>query len=323
MPSKVIYERFWWFHNQVKDGKYPNATKLAQWFELSVKTAQRDIEFIRDRLNAPLVYLPEKKGYTYEEKSYELPGIWIKEDELLGLLILSRLASGIPDNRLKTYLTSFHKQFVSLHSLSTPFALEELIQKVSVKNIEYSRVRNTIFQKVVDALFYTKPLTIIYYSPHKDEISQRDILPLHLLQYMGNWHIIAYCSLRDELRDFALSRIQSVIPSTKNINPDISSGFIKEYMRRNFGLLSSEISIEVCLKFSPDIVPWVSEQVWHSEQKQTRHSDGSLCLTFPVADLKEIKREVLKYGSHVEVLSPQQLRVELKKEIEKMKKIYW
>lgn len=91
-------------------------------------------------------------------------------------------------------------------------------------------------------------------------------------------------------------------------------------MRKNFGLLNSEISIEVCLKFSPDIVPWVSEQVWHSEQKQTRHSDGSLCLTLPVADLKERKREVLKYGAHVEVLSPRQLGDEVKKEIEKMKK---
>jgi predicted DNA-binding transcriptional regulator YafY len=322
MPSKVIYERFWWFHNQVKAGKYPNARKLAERFELSVKTAQRDIEFIRDRLNAPLVYFPEKKGYTYEQNSYELPGIWIKEDELLVLLISSRLASTIPNKKLKTSLTSFLQQFLTFHSLNPLVSLEELIQKVSVKNIEYSRVRDTVFQKVVDALFYTKPLTILYYSPHKDETTKRDILPLHLLQYMGNWHIIAHCSLRDELRDFALSRIQSVRPSLKNINPDISSGFVKEYMRRNFGLLSSETSIEVCLKFSPDIASWVSEQVWHSEQKQTKHSDGSLCLTFSVADLKEIKREVLKYGSQVKVLSPQQLRDEVKKEIEKMKKIY-
>lgn len=226
MPPKVIYERFWWFHKQVKAGKYPNARKLAQRFELSVKTARRDIEFIRDRLNAPLVYLPEKRGYEYEHRSYELPGIWIKEDELVGLLVLSRLASGIPNKNLKTSLASFLQQFFTFHSLNLPVSFEELIQKVSVKKIRYSQVRDTIFQKVIDPLFYTKPLKIIYYSPHKDEISQRDILPLHLLQYMGNWHTIAYCSLRDELRDFALSRIQTAIPATKNINPDISSGFV-------------------------------------------------------------------------------------------------
>jgi len=93
-------------------------------------------------------------------------------------------------------------------------------------------------------------------------------------------------------------------------------------MRRNFGLISGKVSFEVCLKFSPEVTPWVSEQVWHSKQEQINNSDGSLCITFPVADLREIKREVLKYGSQVEVLSPVSLRAEVKKEIKKMKKIY-
>lgn len=318
MPSKIIYERFLWFNNQVKAGKYPNARALAEKFELSQKTAQRDIEFIRDRLNAPLVYVPDKKGYEYEEKTYEFPGIWINEEELAALLISFRLASTIPDRRLKSSL----QQILASRSLKFPVSLNELSEKVSVKNIEYARVSETIFQEIVDALLYNKSLEIHYYSPHKDEATERVIFPLHLLQYMGNWHLIAHCSLRDELRDFALSRIRSIKPSFQKINPQISTSSVKEYIRRNFGLLSSDTSTEVCLKFSPDIAPWVSEQIWHSKQEQTNHIDGSLCLTFPVADLKEIKREVLRYGSQVEVLSPQALREEVKKEIEKMKKIY-
>jgi len=88
------------------------------------------------------------------------------------------------------------------------------------------------------------------------------------------------------------------------------------------GLLSKDASIEVCLKFSPEIVPWISEQIWHSEQKQTSHADGSLCLTFTVADLRQIKREVLRYGSQVEVLTPEALREEVQEEIKKMAEIY-
>ena len=91
MSSKVLYERFWWFNDQVKCERYPNSVTLARRFEVSRKTGQRDIDFMRDRLNAPLVYVPEKRGYAYEEKSYELPGIWIKEEELAALLISFRL----------------------------------------------------------------------------------------------------------------------------------------------------------------------------------------------------------------------------------------
>jgi len=322
MPAKIIYERFLWFHKQVKAEKYPNARILAEQFELSGKTAQRDIAFIRDRLHAPLVYIPHRRGYAYEEFAYELPGFWVNQEELAALFIASRLASTIPDRSLKSSFTSFLKQILSFRTLDTPFSFDELGKRISVKNIEYARVDETIFQKVVDAVFYNKALEISYYSPHKDEATQRVILPLHLLSYMGSWHVISHCSLRNGLRDFALSRIRAIKPIHEKMNPEFSPDSIKEYIRRNFGLLSKDIRIEVCLRFLPDIVPWVSEQIWHSEQRQAIQTDGSLCLMFTVADLREVKREVLKYGSQVEVLSPAALREEVRAEIGKMVKIY-
>lgn len=322
MPAKIVYERFLWFHNQVKAGLFPNAGTLAEKFEMSSKTAQRDIEFMRDRMKAPLVYVSEKRGYAYQEKAYELPGLWINEQELAALFIASRLASTIPDRKLKSSFKSFLGQVVSFRTFHTPFSLDELGARISVKNIEYARVDETIFQKVVDALFHEKALKIEYYSPHKNEATQRVIHPLHLLQYMGSWHVISHCSLRNELRDFALARIRFVEPAFEAKRPEFPPDSIKEYIRKNFGLISSDARIEVCLKFSADIVPWVSEQIWHSEQKQDLRPDGSLCLTFTVANLWEVKREILKYGSQVEVLYPDELRKEIRDEIGKMTTIY-
>lgn|GEM_PF-1428410 len=39
MPSKVTFERFFWFHHQVRKGWHPNAVTLAERFEIAVKTA--------------------------------------------------------------------------------------------------------------------------------------------------------------------------------------------------------------------------------------------------------------------------------------------
>jgi len=61
MGVKNIYERFVWFDNQVRAKKDPNTTTLAEQFEISTKTAQRDIDFMRDRLNCPLQYDPGEK----------------------------------------------------------------------------------------------------------------------------------------------------------------------------------------------------------------------------------------------------------------------
>jgi predicted DNA-binding transcriptional regulator YafY len=81
-------------------------------------------------------------------------------------------------------------------------------------------------------------------------------------------------------------------------------------------------TFEVCLRFSKEIAPWVWEQIWHPKQKMQLANDETLCLTFPVADFREIKREILKYGAQVEVVAPEKLRKEVQQEIEKMRRIY-
>jgi predicted DNA-binding transcriptional regulator YafY len=322
MSSKVIYERFLWFHAKVKAGEHPNTCVLAAQFEISRKTAQRDIEFMRDRLGAPLHYVPELRGYAYEDRAYELPGFWLGEGELISLLVSYRLASAIPDRTLKKALETFLNQVVSGRSQSGNLSLSKLNEKVSVKNIEYSGAGETTFKVILEALLQEKVIAIDYYSPHTGKETHREILPLHLLQYMGTWHIIAHCAMKDETRDFVLSRIRSIAPSSRRLSVHATASSVKEYIRQNFGIMNSHKTFEVCLRFSPKAAPWLAEQVWHPAQQIRWEKDGSLCLTFPVADLREVKREVLKYGAQVEVVKPSALRQAVKREIEKMGKNY-
>jgi len=322
VTKKLSYERYYWFHGQIKGGRYPNARKLAERFELSEKQAQREVEFMRDRLCAPLVYDSGRKGYEYENDSYELPPIWFKEDELLALCLALRLASTLPDHQFKNSLHDLLQKFLTYRFLDSPPSLEDLKEKISVKNVEYYKVTETVFHRVVDSLFRSEVLGISYYTPHKDETTQRVIQPLHLLCYMGSWHLIAFCSLKGELRDFALSRIRTIETSSQAVRLPSRLPSVRDYISRNFGLMSGSESIEVCLRFSPEVSHWVSEQIWFSGQEVSINADGSVCLKFPVADFREVRREILKYGASVEVLSPLELRAEIKSEIEKMEKVY-
>jgi predicted DNA-binding transcriptional regulator YafY len=63
LGKKLALERYNWFHGQIKAKRHPNARKLAEGFEVSEKQAQREIEFMRDRLCAPLFYHTARKGY--------------------------------------------------------------------------------------------------------------------------------------------------------------------------------------------------------------------------------------------------------------------
>jgi predicted DNA-binding transcriptional regulator YafY len=166
------------------------------------------------------------------------------------------------------------------------------------------------------------PIRISYYTPHKHELTERTIQPLHLLCYMGSWHLVAFCALKSGLRDFALSRIRKIEVLAEPIKLPRPLPPIKDYIRMNFGVMTGEESVEVCLKFAPEVSSWISEQVWFSGQEVVVNQDGSICLKFPVADFGEIRKEVLKYGASVEVLSPKELRHQIKDEITRMEAIY-
>lgn len=321
--KKLAYERFIWFHKQVKEDAYPNASILAHNFELSRKTAQRDIQFFTDRLNAPLQYNPRRRGYHYTDHTFELPSFWLKREEITALLLAKRLASSIPDRDLKNLLRDFFKKLSPFISTDPTFNWERIDEKISVKNIEYFSVDNALFHDVMEALFKEKPLRIVYYSPHRHEETKRAIIPLHLLHYMGNWHLISWCGLKGELRDFALSRIRSLEPSREPLFLPPNLPPMKDYLRKQFGIFSGDGGMSVSLRFSPHVSRWVKEQLWHKKQETKWDGENRLTLTIPVSDFREIKREVLKFGSEVEVLEPEELRAEVKKEIEKMGKNYW
>lgn len=322
MGDRLKYERFLWFHGRVKAGRHPNSVHLAEEFELSQRTAQRDIEFMRDNLKAPLEYSHEKKGYYYHDGSYELPALWFSEENIMALALAVRLASSIPDTKIKHKLCEFLQQVFHLQDAFKNICLEKISEKISVKNIEYSRVDEGYFHEIIDALFSESPVAIAYYSPHTNKRTLRTILPLHLIHYMGSWHIIAFCTKRRGLRDFALSRIKSVNRVAEEIALPPNLPSIKEYTRKNFGIMQGDETQEVCLKFSPAIAEWMTEQIWHPLQKLSFDSEGGLLMRFPVADFREIKRRILSYGADVKVLSPKSLARDLKDEIKRMGEVY-
>ena len=76
MGDFLILERFKWFDHQVRNNRFPNAATLAGQFEVSSKTAQRTIVFMRDRFAAPLEYNASRRGYCYTDTRYELPRLF-------------------------------------------------------------------------------------------------------------------------------------------------------------------------------------------------------------------------------------------------------
>ncbi|MBQ3228241.1 MAG: hypothetical protein IKK01_09710 [Clostridia bacterium] len=72
MSVDFAVERIIWLHKRIKDGYYPNAMRLSERFGISHRQAQRDCDYLRRKLEAPIAFDRSKQGYYYTE-NFSLP----------------------------------------------------------------------------------------------------------------------------------------------------------------------------------------------------------------------------------------------------------
>ncbi len=318
MAKKLAYERYLWFHERLKAKKFPKIADLAEKFEISHRQAAREIEFMRLFLGAPINYSAENNGYSYSDDNFQFPGLWVSEEEIVSLVVARRLAAALPDRDLKKKFDLF------LRKVSNDMDLDllRLEEKVSLKNVRYTRVDPSVFQAVLRALARGQQLAITYAPGYSGAAAQRRVDPLHLLVYMGNWHLVAWCHERRAVRDFLLSRMRAAEVLPAATSSPVRPGSIREKIEKRYGIFFDGPEQRVVLRFAPAGARLVRDQVWFPGQTVRERPDGSLLLEFPVADFREVMRDILPFGCDVEVLEPPELRRLLADTIGKMAGIY-
>ena len=320
MAKKLAFERYLWFHARLKQKRFPKLKDLMEKFEISNRQAAREIEFMRDFFSAPIEYSADENGYYYSEESFELPGLWVSEEEIISMIISKRLAGTIPDQKIKKKINSFFDKIYSHVSVD----LLELEKKVSLKNIRYYRVKPSVFEAVVLGLSRDLKLEISYHSVYKNKkgVKRRIINPLHMLLYMGNWHLLAFCETRKEMRNFALSRIDEVEILADKVEERLKQNDIGERIEESYGIFLTGEKMDVTLKFKPDVAAMVRDQIWFPGQELEECEDGGVVLKFPVSDFREVERDIMGFGPGVEVIAPPELRSIIRNNIAEMGKTY-
>lgn len=289
-------------------------------FEISRRQAAREIEHMRIFFNAPVEYSNEYKGYYYEDDSFEFPVPMVSQEEVVSLIVAKRLSVTIPDDKRKRHLNAL------FNNLSAYFDLDitRLEKRISLKNVRYSKVLPEVFDTVLSALGKGRKLEITYRSVYKKESTQRVIHPLHLVLYMGSWHIMAFCESKKGIRDFALSRILVIRILEENIDEHPEAASIKQDMDDAHGIFFEGERKRVVLRFNDRIAEFVREQVWFPGQEVTEDSCGEGCLTlsFEVTDFREVEREILSFGADVEVVEPEELKQMVGEHIRRLAESY-
>jgi len=320
MADHLKFERFCWFDRQVKADQYPNASGLARKFEISSRTAKRSIEFMRDRLGAPLEYDSTRRGYFYTDASFALPAAQVSQNELLAILLARNLLSGSAGGVISRAIQTFGRK---LFATTGEIGLDESRIDSAFSAIwhGYTPAESEIFQTVAKALIEHRQLAFRYFSPSRNEITTRLVEPVHLQHYMGSWVLLAWCTDRCDWRHFYLGRMEQVQVTDTAFDPHPRSRW-QDRLQGAFGIFQGEQRQQVILRFNPHRAGWLRQEIWHTAQVMEEQPDGSLVMRIPVSDFREVKLRILQYGADVEVIAPAELRQEIAEEIGRMVKLY-
>ena len=311
-------ERFYKIDQLLNDRRVVSMDMLMEKLGSSKATVKRDLEYMRDRLNAPIIWDRTLRGYCFDKSmpnasKYGLPGLWFNSQEIFALLtmhqLLSNLGNGLITPHIKPLLARLN---ALLGSQDDP--AEEIIKRIRILHMAARTERPEHFEAVASATIKRQRLTIGYRARYNDEETVREVSPQRLVYYRDNWYLDGWCHLRNGLRSFSMDRISKAEMLTKKAKP-VAEKSLNEVLASSYGIFSGKADKTAVLRFTPKQARWVASEQWHPEQVSQFEKDGSYLLKIPYRNDGELVMDILKYGPDVEVVSPAQLRKSVKQRL--------
>lgn len=298
-------------HAQLKSRAFPNCRKLAADLEVSPKTIQRDIDFMRDRLGLPIEYDPLEFGFYYTEAVTSFPSIEVSEGEVAALFVAQKALAQYKGTPFERPLHSAFRKITDGLKDRISFSWTELDDVISFRSAGASIGDLELFEALSKAVLRSVEVEFEYRKLESSSYELRKVRPYHLASIENQWYLFAFDLARKQLRTFALPRIRraKVTPERFRRPPDFS---VANVLSKSFGVFSTAGKFRIRLKFDAFAARLVSERTWHESQRLRPARDGSLILELNLGSLEEIERWILSWGSHVRVLQPAQLAVRVR-----------
>jgi predicted DNA-binding transcriptional regulator YafY len=279
------------------------AEDLARTFETSKRTIYRDILALGES-GVPLISTPGR-GYSLMP-GYFLPPLSFSAEEATMLLLGSDFMAQNFDAQYRAAAQSASRKIAGV----LPEKLRDEVQYLQ-SNIRFVAVGssgNPVEQEKLQLLrraiidHYT--VHFVYHTRHSSEgnstTNARDADPYGLSYFLGSWHLVAYCHLRQDRRVFRLDRIENLKILEKTFQRP--AGFL-------MGPPKNETARNTIIRvlFDHEVARWVHETRPFYVTSEEHTPDGWL-VTLAVRQESAVLQWLLSWGRHVRVLEPESVR---------------
>ena len=314
-------ERFYRMDRLLNEQGVVTRQQFLTALEVSPATFKRDLAYMRDRFNAPIVYDDDRGGYVFERApgvgpTYALPGLWFNASEIQALLTMDAMLDDLQPGILRAHVAPLRARLEMLLEEGRVEAAE-VRKRVRIARLAARSVDDSVFEAVAAATLKRRRLVIDYRARSTDEATRRTVSPQRLMLYRDNWYLDAWCHMRNGLRKFAVDAMVSAQMSEEKAKAvDVKA--VERELDAGYGIFGGESVQWAKLRFTPTRARWVASERWHPAQRGRIDADAHYVLEVPYADPRELMMDVLKYGADVDVLAPASLRALVAAEVERM-----
>lgn len=283
--------------------RYWNRQMLANSLGVSERQITKDLELLREDLTFQIKREP--RGGYYFTSIPQLPAVSYSLPQAMALVLAAeatRQLAGFPTEQLDMAMSQL--------SSIMPDELRPLLERRFRPAGDPNPHREKMIRLFTEAIARQRSVNIVYRAAsHDGEAQQRRVDPYEIVSYGYSFHLLGWCHLRQEIRDFKLDRIERALVTQERFDRDPAFD-LDTFFAQGWGMMRGTGAEPegVELIFSTKAARWVAEERWHAEQVCEWLPDGRLGfrVTVPVTD--ELRRWVLRYGTDCQVVQPASLR---------------
>lgn len=279
------------------------AEELATRFEVSIRTIYRDIRALE--LGGVPIGAEAGIGYFLEE-GYHIPPVMFNHDEARALLLAGKMVAQFTDETIGRNYQDALTKVKSVLDMGKKDDLESLEKDIIVNpfpNEKKTTPDDLNLDLIKRSLSESKVINIHYSSKGKGEETQRDLEPVGLCYYYGGWHLIAFCRLRNDYRDFRLDRIYKLI-----ILPQSYSRFKHPSLQDYINNLIQNTELMLCvIDVKKEVYKYVDEMKYHMGLVKEEEKAGIIRMSFATFGLEYFARWMLTMCASVTIVSPDDL----------------
>jgi predicted DNA-binding transcriptional regulator YafY len=244
-------ERFYRIRRRLLEKGTLTRREIEDELEISHATFKRDIEYLRDRLNVPIVWSRECQAYRLDPGAglSELPGVWFSPAEIYALLEIEHLLGSLGSGLVGRQFEPLRARLAALLERGDR-GHREIRRRIRVLALGTRRVDRDVFEALSLALLSRKRVLIRHQRRGDGSVSERVVSPLRLVHYRYNWYLDAWCHLRKDLRVFAVDAIRDArvreVPAR-----EVADDELDRVLGAGYGIFAGAETQTAVLRFTP------------------------------------------------------------------------